>query len=103
MLIATVAYPASAGTKFDHGYYMTRHMPMVERLWGPMGLTEWSVLRGTVAPDGSAPQHEVFAQLHFESADAFKAATTAPAGSEIFGDIPNYTDIKPVIEFFEKA
>jgi hypothetical protein len=34
MIKVTVLYPNSAGTKFDMGYYLNYHIPMVARLVG---------------------------------------------------------------------
>ena len=38
MLVVAVMYPGSEDARFDHAYYMDSHMPMVRRLWEPMGL-----------------------------------------------------------------
>ncbi len=102
MMTVAVMYPATGGTRFDHGYYMDSHIPLVRRLWGPMGLQEVRVLRGAAAPDGAAPTYSVMALLTFADADVF-AAAAGRHGREIFKDIPNFTDATPVMQFNEVA
>ena len=99
MLTVAVMYPAADAT-FDHDYYMASHIPMVHRLWGPMGLQEVRVLRGVPAPDGAAPTYTTIALLTFTDPDAFTAAA-GRHGREIFKDIPNFTTGQPVMQFNE--
>ena len=54
MLTVAVMYPTAAEATFDHDYYMATHMPLVRRLWGPMGLQDAQVLRGAPAPKAAA-------------------------------------------------
>lgn len=98
MPVIAVMYPASEGGTFDHGYYMQTHIPLVHRLWEPLGLTDIRVMRGTPGPDGAAPAYTVVALLTFSSMDAFKEAAAAH-GKEIFKDIPNFTGASPVMQF----
>ena len=100
MSVIAVMYPAEGAGPFDHDYYMATHMPLVHRLWGPMGLTDSKVMRGTPGPDGAAAPYTVMTLLTFSSVDAFKEAAAAH-GKEIFKDIPNFTSSKPVMQFNE--
>ena len=100
MLKVAVMYPA--GTRFDHAYYDETHMPLVRRLWGPMGLQHDQVMRGQPAPDGAAPSTVTMTLLTFGSMDEFKAAA-AQHGKEIFADIPNFYDGSPSLSFFDAA
>lgn len=102
MSVVAVMYPGANGAKFDHGYYMQSHIPLVRRLWSPFGLRDMVVLRGIAGPDGAAPTYTVITQLTFDSMDAFKAAA-AQHGDEIFADIPKFTDATPVLQFNEPA
>lgn len=102
MLTVAVMYPAAGGATFDHDYYMATHIPMVRRLWEPMGLQEVRVLRGAPAPDGAPPAYSTIALLSFTDPDAFTAAA-GRHGAEIFKDIPNFTDAKPVLQFNESV
>ena len=100
MLIVTVMYRGGENVRFDHAYYAETHMPLVRRLWGPMGLQHDQVTRGVAAPDGAAPAYVVTTMLHFDSMDSFKAAA-GQHGSEIFADIPNFYAGSPALGFSE--
>ena len=100
MPVMAVMYPGGDGTRFDHAYYKETHMPMVRRLWGPMGLQHDQVMRGRPAPDGAPPAYVTMTLLTFGSMDEFKAAA-AQHGPELFGDIPNFYDGSPSIGVFE--
>ncbi len=102
MPVVAVMYPNADGAKFDHDYYMRSHIPMVRRLWSPLGLQDLRVTRGIAGPDGAGPPYMAVAQLTFASMDTFKAAV-AKHGDEIFADIPKFTDAKPVMQFGESA
>ena len=102
MPVISVTYPHGGGTKFDHGYYMQHHIPMVKRLWSPMGMQDLTVFRGVNGPDGAEPTYELVALLTFASMDQFGAAANQH-GAEIFADVPNFTDAKPVVQFNEQA
>jgi uncharacterized protein (TIGR02118 family) len=96
-MIVAVMYPNGAEAKFDHEYYITTHIPLLKDRWGPLGLKEVEVLRGTQQPDGSVAPFVAIALLRFGSVDEFKAASKAH-GREIFSDIANFTDIKPIVQ-----
>lgn len=102
MIAVTVLYPKTAASTFDTDYYHAKHMKMVHDLWGPMGLHGTKVMHGTPGPDGSAPTYTVITMLEFESMDAFKKAA-ATHGAEIMGDITNFTNARPVMQFNEIA
>lgn len=100
MINVTVLYPNSTGSKFDIAYYCKKHIPMVQRLLGSAlkGVAvEHGVAGGT---PGSAAPYLAIGQLHFNSVEAFQAAFN-PHAQEIMADIPNYTNIQPVIQISE--
>ena len=100
MVTVSVIYPNQPRTRFDERYYLDKHIPLVRERWEPMGLTELRLLRGTNTPDGGAAPFRVMALLTFESAEALQKASAAH-GREIFGDIPNFTDVQPVAQVNE--
>lgn len=100
MTVISVFYPASPGATFAFDYYLDSHIPLVQRRWNPLGLKEVRVLRGSSAADGSAPPYLAIALLSFASLEAFQAAA-AEHGPEIFADIPNFTNVQPVIQLNE--
>lgn len=97
MIKVSVFYPNSEGCKFDIDYYCNSHMPMVKDRLGDAckGIAVDSGLSGG-AP-GSRPAYVAAGHMFFESVEAFQAAF-GPHTKEIMADIPNYTDIRPVIE-----
>ncbi len=101
MVLVSVMYPNQPGSRFDERYYLDKHIPLVRQRWESMGLTELRLLRGTATPgDGGPATYRVMALLTFSSAEAFGQAAKAH-GREIFGDIPNFTDVQPVAQLNE--
>lgn len=97
MITVSVFYPNDPATTFDEGYYMRTHIPLVRERWSGMGLRDVKVLKGLPGPDGSPAPFRIMATLTWESGDALANATRAH-GKEIFGDIPNFTSGKPVMQ-----
>ncbi len=97
-MIVSVMYPAT-GKKFDLDYYLNKHVPMVQSLWGPLGLKGAQVLKGTGAPAGDAA-YQLIALLEFGSLAQFQEAVKQH-GKQVMGDIPNFTDVQPAIQFNE--
>jgi uncharacterized protein (TIGR02118 family) len=97
MIKVSVLYPNRGDAKFDMNYYVTKHMPMVRQKLAPAckGVAVEQGIAGG-AP-GTPPAFVAMGHLLFDSADAFQKAM-APHASEIMGDIPNYTNIQPVIQ-----
>ncbi|MBK1659376.1 EthD family reductase [Paracraurococcus ruber] len=100
MIMVSVLYPQDGGTKFDEAYYMQKHIPLVKERWSGMGLQDLKVLKGVPGPDGSAAPYRIMAMLTWESAEAFGKGAKAH-GPELFGDVPNFTDIKPAVQISE--
>ncbi len=100
MIQVSVLYPNQPGTRFDERYYLDRHIPLVRERWGDMGLSDVRLLRGTGTPTGDAAPYRVIALLSFDSAEALQQAGAAH-GREIFGDIPNFTDVQPIAQLNE--
>ncbi len=99
-MIVSVLYKVHAGGKFDVDYYLATHIPLVRKLWGPAGLNGVRVLKGTGTAGGGAAEFNYIAMLDFSSMAAFEDAA-AKHGAEILGDIPNFTDSSPTIQFNE--
>ena len=101
MIRVSVLYPNQPGKKFDHKYYMEKHLPMAGRQLRPHGLVRAEIDRGISAADPNAPApFLVVAHLFFNSVDDVHKAFRA-VGREVMGDIPNYTDIQPQIQISE--
>lgn len=100
MIKVSVFYPHSADTHFDHAYYRDKHMPMVQSKLGA-ALKSYAVDKGLAggAP-GSPATYEAAGHLFCDSVESFQAAF-GPHTAEIMGDIPNYTNITPVMQISE--
>jgi uncharacterized protein (TIGR02118 family) len=97
MIKVSIFYPNRDGAKFDMGYYLNRHMPMVK---GKLGAAckQMAVEQGiSGGAPGSKATYVAMGHLYCESVQAFQAAF-APHAGEIMGDVPNYTNIEPIIQ-----
>jgi len=100
MVVINAIYPNSPGGKFDADYYRDKHMPMVKRVLGS-ACTGVSYAAGiTGAEPGSAPAFIAVGTVYFDSLEDFQTAFP-PQVEQILADIPNYTDIEPVIQISE--
>ncbi len=100
MIKVNIFYPNKEGGRFDLEYYLHTHMPMaIEKLGS--SLKGVSIEHGVSgAQPGTQPAYIVMCNYTFDSAEAFLAAFL-PHAQALQGDIPNYTDIEPVIQFSE--
>src|SRR5690349_15364880 len=100
MIRVTVLYPTQEGSTFDHEYYRDTHMPLVRQTLGG-ALKRTSIERGlgTAEPGKPAP-YMASCHLEFESPDAF-AAAFGPNAATLMGDLPNFTNVQPVVQISE--
>ncbi len=102
MIKISILYPNNKGARFNVSYYVETHMPMSIKLLGAHpGFKGVSVEHGLggVAP-GSEPTYIAMCHLLFNSVEDFLAAFT-PNAEALQSDMPNYTDIEPVIQISE--
>jgi uncharacterized protein (TIGR02118 family) len=103
MIVVTVMYPESEGATFDMDYYLGDHSKLIGDKWGGMGLKGARILKGVAGGEpGSTAPYRVVAVVDFESLEAFQAAV-GEHGEEIFGDMPNFTNITPVVQISDIA
>lgn len=100
-MIVSVMYELKDGQTFDLDYYMQHHIPLVRELLGPQVLNEATVLQGIGSPGGPAPV-QFMALLDVVSLEAFGGAMQTH-GSAIMGDVPNFTNAQPSIQFNNKV
>jgi uncharacterized protein (TIGR02118 family) len=102
MVTVSILYPRTDGGRFDADYYVRTHMPMSIRLLGE-AMTAVSVELGvSLAEPGSAPAFVACTHFTCASREAFEAAFL-PNAEVLQGDMPNYTDIAPIIQFNDVA
>ncbi|TKA35706.1 hypothetical protein B0A49_07092 [Cryomyces minteri] len=93
---ATVLYPQTSDSDFKLDYYLSSHMPMVMKHFGPHGMTGYNVTKLTGTPSGDKSEYSVQCILQFEQADQIPKALAAE-GATVMGDIPNFSNKQPVI------
>lgn len=96
MIKLIVLYPNGEGKKFDMDYYCNKHIPMVAGLLGDAvkGATVENGLSGE--EPGSTPPYLAVGNLYFDTLEDFQKSF-GPHSDKIGADIPNYTNIDPVI------
>jgi len=95
MIKVSVMYPNAEGKRFDMEYYCNEHIPMCRDRLGD-ALKDVAVEQGIGGGEpGSPATYAAMGHLYFDSVEEFQAAF-GPHGGEILGDMPNYTDIRPV-------
>lgn len=90
MIRVLVLYPRGEGTHFNSDYWVTTHMPMVSTKWAKAKKWEADI----AAPD--SPYYAV-AHIFFDSMDDVNATLSGAEAGVVMGDIPNYTNVSPVI------
>lgn len=100
MTKVSVLYPNGEGKTFDMDYYVNKHLPLVGSLLGDAlkGATVENGLGGA-APGSTAP-FAGMGNMYFDSPEAFGAAF-GPHADTIMGDLPNFTNIEPMIQVSE--
>lgn len=100
MITVSVCYPKNATSRFDFDYYLKRHIPLVVSRWAGMGLAKAELLKGSAALDGGGPGFELIGLLSFDSIESMRSALEVH-GNEIIADIPNFTNVQPLIQVNE--
>jgi uncharacterized protein (TIGR02118 family) len=100
MIKVTILYPNGEGSSFDMDYYANKHMPMVADLLGD-SLKLMAIDKGLA---GRTPEEPIpylaIGYLYFDKLSAYENSF-GPNAEKIVGDIPNYTNIQPVVQISE--
>jgi len=100
MIKVSVMYPNGEGKTFDMDYYINKHIPLIEALLGDvLKGTEIEKGLGGAAPKSIAPFAGV-GNMYFNSVKEFGKAF-GPNTEKIMGDLPNFTNIEPVVQISE--
>jgi uncharacterized protein (TIGR02118 family) len=102
MIKVSILYPNRENLRFDFAYYLEKHMPLAVKLLGSSpGYRGVSVERGIGGgTPGTPPAFVAMCHFLFDSVDNFHAVFGAHA-QVLQGDIPNYTEAVPEIQFSE--
>lgn len=100
MIKVSVLYPNIEGNNFDMDYYCNIHIPLVEELLGDAlkGTTVEKGLGG--ATSGAKATYAAMGNMYYNSIKEFQTAF-GPHAKKIMGDLPNFTNIEPVIQISE--
>jgi uncharacterized protein (TIGR02118 family) len=100
MIKVSVMYPNKPGARFDHAYYRDKHMPLVKARMG-VSCKYYTVDKGLSGGEANAPATYVgMCHIFCDSVESFQAGF-GPHATELLADIPNYTDLTPVIQISE--
>ena len=100
MIKVAILYPNGDGKTFDMDYYSNKHMPMVASLFGD-SLKLLAIDKGMAGrtPDEPIP-YLAIGYFYFDKLSAYRNSF-GPNAEKIIGDIPNYTNIQPVVQISE--
>lgn len=100
MIKVSVLYANAPGVRFDHDYYRNRHLPLLQARMGD-ACKRYTIDKGLAggAPGAAAP-FVALCHIYCDSLDSFQAGF-GPHAAEIMADIPNYTDVTPVVQISE--
>jgi uncharacterized protein (TIGR02118 family) len=100
MIKMSVLYPNQPDGTFDMDYYVTQHIPFVLSRCGS-DATPGGIERGVAggAPGSPAP-YRVAAHLLFLSQAAMERSFGRYV-QEILADLPNFTNIQPIVQISE--
>ena len=100
MIQVSVMYPDAPGARFNHEYYRDKHMPLVKARMGEH-CRSYTVDKGLAggAP-GQPATYVAMCHLYCDSVESFQAGF-GPHAQEIMADIPNYTNLAPVVQISE--
>jgi uncharacterized protein (TIGR02118 family) len=91
MIRLSVFYPSGDDAKFDHNYYKDTHVPLCCSTWNVAA----EIDKGINGPNVAA------VHFSFESMDQLQAAMGSEGTGKVLADVPNYTDITPVLQISE--
>lgn len=100
---AVVSYPSKhpetgEALKFDMDYYLSGHMPLIEKAWGPFGMKSWHI--NQVPPTdalGQSPPYGVITTLYFDNPEDFLKALNGPMKDETAQDVKKFSNVFPSI------
>lgn len=100
MIKVTILYPNGDGKTFDMDYYSNKHIPLVASLLGD-SLKLLAIDKGIAGrtPDEPIP-YLAIGYLHFDKLSAYQNSF-GPNAEKIISDIPNFTNIQPVVQISE--
>ncbi|MBC8768805.1 EthD family reductase [Arenibacter sp. BSSL-BM3] len=100
MIKLTVMYPNTEDLEFDKKYYTTEHSQLLSELLGDAVKTSDINVGLTGASPAQLAPYVVIANLTSESLESFQQSFGVNA-EKILADLPNFTNVKPVVQISE--
>jgi uncharacterized protein (TIGR02118 family) len=92
----TVMYPNKLDTVFNMEHYLSKHMPLAEKIWGPLGLLKWELVEVVAGVDGKQSTFSVVNILTWNDGASYSAALKADDAARIFEDLPLVCNHEPI-------
>lgn len=97
----SVLYPNEEGKNFDVEYYRDSHMVMVDELLKPYGMLASGIDHGMAGGEPGQPAPFIcIGWMTYSTIEEFQEGFAAHAET-LFADVPNFTDIPPMIQISE--
>ena len=97
MIRLTVLYPNSEGGWFDMDYYLKKHVPLVKERIASVGASV-ELEEGMAGAEPDTPSAFcVIGSINYKSMEDLQKVL-AMHGEELLADIPNYTNIKAIMQ-----
>jgi uncharacterized protein (TIGR02118 family) len=97
MKCVTMIYPNKQDATFDFDYYLNRHIPRARKLTNDQG-TE--IRKGVSTPTGIPVPYICVCRFWINSEAEYRAVMEEH-GKDFLADIPNFTNIQPVVQIDE--
>ena len=90
-VVINIIYKRTPDFEFNADYFVNKHVPMCEKVWGPHGL-----LGATVAEAAADSPYAIMASVRFKTLEGWqKAWSDAESIGWLMGDIENFTNQTP--------
>ncbi|MBI3219484.1 MAG: EthD family reductase [Bacteroidetes bacterium] len=100
MIKVAIFYPNGEGKTFDMAYYSTKHMPLAASLFGDK-LKALTIDKGLASGRPGEPlPYLAIGYFYFDNMTDFQNAM-GPNSEKLRADVPNYTNIQPILQISE--
>lgn len=91
-IIIFITYRGSVESRFDRAYYLEKHLPMMRRIFSPLGL----ISAEPFFPHNPDSGVIALCECRYQNEDALKACFQSPEVPGLAADIGRFTDIMPM-------
>jgi len=99
MIKFSALYPNTEGVTFNFDYYSNSHVPMTKHMLGD-SLKDIGIEKGLAGAAGNKAPYIAIGHLYFDSFEGFRSKFL-PHIEAFRQDIPNFTNVQPVIQISE--